>query len=566
MIPRNVDHDDFHGSPGEESVYDALNKLPDDYIIFHSVFWNKRKSERRVVWGEADFTVFHPQKGLLVIEVKSGGIQHCDGRWFQTNLSNQQTNPMKDPMLQAQRSKYTFIDLLSSEGKLIYTVETAVWFPSIDDVAVIGKMPPAYQTGNVLAKRDLQDPAKSLERIFSYYGMEKMIISTKANSDLIVRTLSPNFDVIPSISASIDDEEYYFNRMTKEQSYLLDYLEEQRSAAIQGGAGTGKTMLAIEKARRLPSQEPVLFLCFNRHLLNYLKEKYSLDLPNVSFYNLPSLFCECTGFKDWPDELMITDFLNKYDQHPWPYKHIIVDEGQDFADKHIELLLAISELSEGCCYVFFDRNQMVQQRQLMHWTNTFDCRLVLSTNCRNTISIAITSNRSIRINKVKTRETVIGTKPVFHFAISEGNQVERICAIIRSYIREGVLPGRIVILTIKTEETSILARQFGVGEFRFSNRFIPSSHNEIFFTTARKFKGLESDIVIIIDVDDYTFKNEENRRVFYVAASRARHRLDIVTIIDDAYIGQFAEALFGQPVKNPKLAIGTELKVKIAVD
>ena len=49
----------------------------------------------------------------------------------------------------------------------------------------------------------------------------------------------------------MEEAEYYFNRMTMEQTRLIEYLDEQRVAAIQGGAGTGKTMLAIEKARRL---------------------------------------------------------------------------------------------------------------------------------------------------------------------------------------------------------------------------------------------------------------------------------------------------------------------------
>ena len=49
-------------------------------------------------------------------------------------------------------------------------------------------------------------------------------------------------------------------RLTKEQNSLLDYLEEQRVAAIQGAAGTGKTWLAVEKAQKLAGSGKVLFL------------------------------------------------------------------------------------------------------------------------------------------------------------------------------------------------------------------------------------------------------------------------------------------------------------------
>ena len=85
MIPSNVTHEEFHGSIGEERIYNALSTLPDEYVVFHSVHWNKARPSGNIVWGESDFAVFHPDRGLLVIEVKSGGISCKDGRWYQTN-------------------------------------------------------------------------------------------------------------------------------------------------------------------------------------------------------------------------------------------------------------------------------------------------------------------------------------------------------------------------------------------------------------------------------------------------------------------------------------------------
>ena len=58
----------FHGSEGERLVYEALSKLNNEYVIFHSYRWlgelNQRRSE-----GEADFVILHPKKGILSIEV-----------------------------------------------------------------------------------------------------------------------------------------------------------------------------------------------------------------------------------------------------------------------------------------------------------------------------------------------------------------------------------------------------------------------------------------------------------------------------------------------------------------
>lgn len=109
MIPSNVSHEEFHGSVGEEKIYNALSKLPDEYVVFHSVHWNKARPSGNIVWGESDFAVFHPSRGLIVIEVKSGGISCKDGRWFQTNTLTGECKQMKrPPMVQAERSKFTF--------------------------------------------------------------------------------------------------------------------------------------------------------------------------------------------------------------------------------------------------------------------------------------------------------------------------------------------------------------------------------------------------------------------------------------------------------------------------
>lgn len=66
------------------------------------------------------------------------------------------------------------------------------------------------------------------------------------------------------------------NQLLHEQYRLLDFLEEQNSAVINGAAGTGKTMIAVEKARRHSiNGEKVLFMCYNRLLCDYLIKVHS---------------------------------------------------------------------------------------------------------------------------------------------------------------------------------------------------------------------------------------------------------------------------------------------------
>lgn len=126
--------------------------------------------------------------------------------------------------------------------------------------------------------------------------------------------------------------------------------------------------------------------------LSTLPDEYvGTAIPNITFANLSLLTCRHMHIPDAGGDEGISHYLNEYDQHSWPYKHIIIDEGQDFAECHLDLLYAIAEIADGCFYVFYDKNQLVQQRQTLDWVNRVECRLILSRNCRNTRSIAVTS-------------------------------------------------------------------------------------------------------------------------------------------------------------------------------
>ena len=86
MIPCVVSDEDFNNSIGERDVYEALEQgLPDDCIVFHSIGWQKRDQFDFPQWGEADFTVFLPRYGILVIEVKSGAIHCKENKIYQEN-------------------------------------------------------------------------------------------------------------------------------------------------------------------------------------------------------------------------------------------------------------------------------------------------------------------------------------------------------------------------------------------------------------------------------------------------------------------------------------------------
>ena len=564
IIPN--DTKEFHNSYGEKLIYEALKNLSNEYIVFYSLNWN-RKQKREILWGESDFTIFHPKKGIVVIEVKSGSIKLVEGQWEQQNIKNGYKIKIKDPMIQAERSKYTFLDLLRSDQRYKnYKIECAVWLTMVESYKQLGNLPPAYKEGNLLIKKDIEEIEKSILRIFDYYELKEQSIYNKEDEKFVVRTLAPEFNIVPNISNIIEEAEYNFNRMTQEQSKLIDYLDCQRVASIQGGAGTGKTLLAIEKIKKLleneeTKNEKVLFLCFNEFLYNYLNLKYKSELINATFFSIDKLVKKHYKIKnEYATEEEKLNFLYNYSTYNWDYKHIIIDEGQDFTKDEIDALYFIAELEGGCFYLFYDKNQIVNRGEKLFFEDNLECRLILTTNCRNTKNIAISSNKILNIEKYKLNESIKGEKPILYISYNIESIKKIIEEEITKYKNEQISLERIVILTVKTEKKSILSNIKKIGIYNLCDNL---EKKGILFTTARKYKGLESDVVIVIDIDKNTFEDEVERRVFHVAISRAKVYLSCIARLNKTEQMDICEKLTGKKNRKPSLLLEEALNMRI---
>ena len=558
MIPETPR--DFVPSSLEGVMFDGLSKLPDEYYVFHS-FKIVSVRDGVVRESETDFVVFHPKKGVLCIEAKAGKVSYSEGVWYYgSGIEMRHGGPFEQARSNMRKLMQLFDDKGLREEARHCKFLHAVWFPSVarHDLTKVN-LPSDAVPETVLVNEDVFSPLESIERIFS------LEVPTRVETDLtekqahlvINRVLSPSFDLFVSCTLDIDLGKHVFRRMIKEQSRIIDFLEDQPSAAINGVAGTGKTVLAIEKAQRAALLgERVLFLCYNRYLRDRLASDYSNGL--IDFYTIDGLAASLLGTPSYDASALDDKLSELFLEDRFPYAHVVVDEGQDFGQERFEEVGVLETLSDiilskegGTFYVFYDRMQMVQSSHLPKCIVDAECRVTLRRNCRNTENIAITSTRPLGdVKKPLMRDGLVkGELPRIQFVSSKTESMVAVESAYADCLNRGY--NDVVILTCGAMDKSSLVDRIEDGGIRLGNHKVP-------ITTCRRFKGLEADAVILIDVTKETLVGKY-KLLFYVGASRARLKLCIVAQLTDEECVEASSRLGRKSTQRPRKTLATAI-------
>jgi hypothetical protein len=502
----------------ELKVWRALQSLPDEWRIFHSVRWQSIRGGKQGD-GEADFLLLHRAHGLTVLEVKGGGISVAEGRWRTTNNSG--SFIIKNPFEQAIYSKYALLHHLKSLRPAIVSlfVGHAVSFPDVtldSDVGMIG--PRAI----VLDAKDLRSCTDAIARVVTHWNRA----TTLTNSELerVTALLAPTLMVRRTLRDHVDEAHQQIVSLTSQQIVVLSQLRRIRKAIVLGGAGTGKTILASEKARQLSSEGlRVLLTCFNAPLAYHLRCEFE-DFQNVQVCTFHALCTEEARKKrvrlpsmptaEWWEDQAPEILVGAAADNGTTYDCIVIDEGQDFACHWIRALLTLTERPDECAfYVFADMHQDLFCRQWQppsEWPTFF-----LDLNCRSTVQVA----RRVDAIYSDPPQTIgaQGPEPVF-FATPLAT--EGVSVIQRSVQRllddEGLRPDQIAVLSDDWNLISQL-KETGVGE----SLFCDVGRTGIVTETIARFKGLEADAVLLA-LSDRIASVEDSRAALYVALSRAR--------------------------------------------
>ena len=515
----------------EIKVYNSLNKhLNDKYYVFYSRPWHGIYPDGTEVDGEVDFLVAHAEKGILFIEVKGGQIELSDqDEWYSTDRYGIKRT-IKDPVQQAMRGKHEIFRKLRKSRDSISKGTNRVHSVILPDVESVPGMLRANMPSEIFAyKNDMNNLDSWVAARLHKTDDASKQLGTNGIEALINLIAKPVIFKV-KLATLIEDDLNDFGILSDDQTWTLKEIGENNQLAIAGAAGTGKTLLAIQKAIDLSERgEKVLLLCYNRplalHLQEVLREYSNLDIYNFHQFS-HQLAIESGNESDGSNYDVQDNKLIEYfvDSGREEYDALIIDEGQDFKNEWLVQLEAIvKDQNNGVVYIFYDDNQNVRSESSKHISNMPLAKHRLTKNMRNSQCIHKLSSYYYLGDPVRAVGPV-GIPPKWKKCSTENDFVRELSNLYRQLVRkEGIKPENISVLfqSIKQRDELIHHEGLRLGAIRKADA---QNSKGMIIDTIQRFKGLESAVVIIMLMDQGLISEE----IFYTALSRAQSMLFVL--------------------------------------
>lgn len=516
----------------ERHVWEVLREqLPDDAALLYSVVMVERAGEY-----EADLIVAWPGVGVAVVEVKGGHVSRERGQWYQSSRGD--TRPVKDPVVQAEDCKHVLQRLLVQHRSEAAAARLAhlVAFPFTD-------IDPGWSYAGcprdlVLSRKDMATAADRIRTAIDRRGGGYAPL-TAGGLESLIEVLEGQLPGQASLLSWAEENEVYVDQLTRDQAKVARILREQRRLKVIGGAGTGKTWLALEQARHLAAGgERVALVCYSRGLAGFLQRMtaewpprqrpayvglfHALPLAwgaepppedpaeQVTYYEerLPAQMGELAASLAWED---------KYDA-------IIVDEAQDLGAAWWPPTLAcLRDQETGRLYAFSDEAQRVFERY-----GEVPIPLppiVLDENIRNTRQIAQVFGS---LGAGQDRYRGMDGPPVRFVPCPPDKAIHQADSEVDRLLGEGWKPGQIALLVTGTRH-QVQKEMFDYhGWDGYWDAFFTGQ--DVFYGHVLGFKGLERPVVVLA-VNGLRDENR-GREYLYVGLSRARSCLVVCGDLD----------------------------------
>jgi hypothetical protein len=544
---------------GEKRVFALLQNDPDtkDWIVLHSYGISRHDSKRS---AEIDIVVLAPGLGVLCLEIKGTKVSRHEGVWdygYKTTTEG--------PFRQASSAMHALQKSIADQESSCKNV--LFWSGVIFTSQPFHEQSPEWHLWQCIDARDLaRNPisrlvTNMLERAHSHsisrHGSarwydDKESRPTEGQIKRMVQIMRGDFEAVTSPRDRVRQAEQTIEMLTEEQYSVLDALEDNERILVNGLAGTGKTVLAIEAARRATQTgSTVLLVCFNKLLGEWIAHEVDgidvRELGSIRTGHLHGLMRDIVGKaspvkegseyweKELPEQTLLSLWSNEKAQK---FDVLIVDEAQDILTaEYLDVLseLLIGGLAGGKWLIFGDfANQAIYLggpgRNADDLTQALAERCPhyakhrLYVNCRNAEQIVtnMTLVCGLRPSYKKTIQDVEGAEVVPLFWKDESEQLARLSKSLHE-LRSVFGAQEIVVLSTRKDDHSCAAELGKQGTVALSPlRTSRGSTTAITYTTIHAFKGLEAPAVVVTDI---TSLSDEQRSLLYVAMSRARIRL-----------------------------------------
>jgi len=531
----------------ERMVFERLGReLDASWIILHSLGLTGHEIKIR---GEADIVVLST-RGIFVIEVKGGHVSCRDGRWYFGTPGTKEYSRSEDPWSQASGGMFAVRNRITKEapelGDLLFGF--GVIMPMERFTAVGEEIDPHVLLDRRDFGRNLGFYIGNLERHWRTMYLERHgrepARPTVQEIRRIRQILRPDIESSFSLGSWLNGLERDLIQLTNEQIRISRRLASNARMIVTGRAGTGKTVLAVERALSLAENgRSVLFLCFNQLLAKHVAENIRARAPNatITVRHLHGFYRDAITAANLSDRLLeqstedevfySSTFPQVYceavmETEPASYDAVVVDEAQDIlTPEHLDAIdLTIDGgLERGTWHFFMDPLQNVYgalraatEARLQKLSFTRD---ELTDNCRNTVNVAVqTSIISMMDVPTSTAPKGASCDPVFYE--NDSAVMRYVSDTIGRLVSQQVAPEDVIILSTRRLENSAVAGVLDINGLAIRDIICAPRPGTIAFSTMHAFKGLERTVVLAVDLAE--MGQDEWSMLHYTGLSRAR--------------------------------------------